>query len=346
MQNKINAIRQNIARVMVGREQVTDLILASFFAGGHVLLEDMPGTGKTVFARAMAKSMDVDFGRIQFTPDLLPGDVTGIHYYHQEKGEFIFREGPVFANLLLADEINRATPRTQSALLECMAEQQVTVDGETRKLAEPFMVIATQNPVETYGCFPLPEAQLDRFLMKLSMGSLTQAQERAMLDRFITEEPLEKLQPVATKEEVCALRKACRQVYVHEDLRTYIVQLVQSTRGASALGGMTGYASGGTSGFSAGAARAASAYGGMTGYASGTESGVSPRGTLAFLRAAQGFALVCGRDYVTPEDIKAVAVPVLAHRCIGGEGSEREKILMIEGLLDTVPVPTENWSRS
>ena len=339
MHDQITAVRTNIARVMVGREQVTDLLLASFLAGGHVLLEDMPGTGKTVLARSMARSMDVRFGRIQFTPDLLPGDVTGIHYFDQGQGKFVFREGPVFANLLLADEINRATPRTQSALLECMAEQQVTVDGETRKLADPFMVIATQNPVETYGCFPLPEAQLDRFLMKLSMGSMTQDQECAMLDRFITDEPLQSLQPVVTHEEVCALRGACREVFVHEDLRTYMVRLVQSTRQNS------------------------------------DASGVSPRGTLALLRASQGYAMVQGRDFVTPEDVKAVAIPVLAHRCIGGQGGEREKTLQIAELIGTdaagsgsgalagagagagsgeggashpgaIPVPTENWSRS
>ena len=339
MHDQITAVRTNIARVMVGREQVTDLLLASFLAGGHVLLEDMPGTGKTVLARSMARSMDVRFGRIQFTPDLLPGDVTGIHYFDQGQGKFVFREGPVFANLLLADEINRATPRTQSALLECMAEQQVTVDGETRKLADPFMVIATQNPVETYGCFPLPEAQLDRFLMKLSMGSMTQDQECAMLDRFITDEPLQSLQPVVTHEEVCALRGACREVFVHEDLRTYMVRLVQSTRQNS------------------------------------DASGVSPRGTLALLRASQGYAMVQGRDFVTPEDVKAVAIPVLAHRCIGGQGGERENTLQIAELIGTdaagsgsgalagagagagsgeggashpgaIPVPTENWSRS
>lgn len=337
MYTKINEIRQNTACVMIGREQVTDLLLAAFLAGGHVLLEDMPGTGKTVLAKTLARSMDVQFGRIQFTPDLLPSDVTGIHFFHQEQRKFIFREGPVFCNLLLADEINRATPRTQSALLECMAEQQVTVDGETRKLDDPFMVIATQNPVETYGCFPLPEAQLDRFLMKLSMGSLSQAQERAMLDRFITDEPLEKLRPAASLEEVRALRRACRKVYVHEDLRTYLVQLVQGTRSIA----------GGPNPLMQGRVRSGENEGGMwssTG-ASRIESGVSPRGTLALMRASQGYAMVFGRDYVVPEDIKAVAVPVLAHRYIGSAGSEHDKIQKIRDLLETTPVPTENWSR-
>ena len=313
MYAKINEIRKKVSRVLVGREQVTDLLLAAFLAGGHVLLEDMPGTGKTLLARTMARSMDVEFGRIQFTPDLLPSDVTGIHYFHQEQKKFIFREGPVFCSLLLADEINRATPRTQSALLECMAEQQVTVDGETRRLADPFMVIATQNPVETYGCFPLPEAQLDRFLMKLSMGSLSPAQERAMLDRFITEEPLETLEPAASREEICALRKACWEIHVHEDLRSYMVALVQATRGSA----------GGT----------------------GFETGVSPRGTLALMRASQGYAIVSGRDYVVPEDIKAVSVPVLAHRYMGGAATEYEKKLLISDLLKRIPVPTENWNR-
>ena len=314
MEQTILSIKENIGRVMIGKEEVTELILSAFLAGGHVRLEDMPGTGKTVLARALAKSMDCAFGRIQFTPDLLPGDVTGINYFHQEKGHFVFREGPVFTNILLADEINRATPRTQSALLESMAEGQVTVDGATRSLEEPFFVIATENPVETYGCFPLPEAQLDRFLMKLGMGALSAEEERRMLDRFMTERPLEKLEPIVTKEQVKALRRQCREIFVHEDLRDYIVALVQKTR--------------------------------STGQGNGPREGVSPRGTLALLRAAQGYAMVKDRDFVAPEDIKAVAVPVLAHRLIREEDSSLQKEKRIRSLLDTVPVPTENWRRS
>lgn len=307
----LQKIRDNVGEVIVGKESVIELLLAAFAAGGHVLLEDVPGTGKTVLARSLAASMALDFGRIQFTPDLLPSDVTGLNYYNQEQGKFVFRAGPVFSNLLLADEINRATPRTQSALLECMGEGQVTVDGETRKMPSPFFVIATQNPVETLGCFPLPEAQLDRFLMKIRMGDMSSDEERRMIDRFITDEPLAALKPVASKEEIAGLRDECRKIRVHGDLRDYIVALIQATRRGSDAN---------------------------------FREGVSPRGTLALLRASQGFAMVKGRDYVVPEDIKAVAVPVMAHRLITENAGDADRETRIRELLGRVPLPTEDWS--
>ncbi len=302
----IQKLQENIQKVIVGKKQVTDLVLTALLANGHVLLEDVPGTGKTVLAKALAKSMGCAFDRVQFTPDLLPSDVTGLSFFNQEKAAFTFKEGPVFTNILLADEINRATPRTQSSLLECMAEGQVTVDGETRVLGTPFIVIATQNPVETIGCFPLPEAQLDRFLMKIRMGGLTQKEERQMVDRFISAEPLAEIQAVCSAEDIRVLQGACRQVYVHDDLRDYIVALVQETRK--------------------------------------TNVGVSPRGTLAFLRVSQGYALVQGRDYVVPEDIKEVAYCVLCHRLIG-DFDEAQKEVVVTNILSSVELPTEDWSK-
>lgn len=317
MNDLLARIKDNVSNVIIGKEQVTELLLTALAAGGHVLLEDVPGTGKTVLAKSLAKSMDLAFGRIQFTPDLLPSDVTGLSYYNQEKGTFVFKEGPVFTNLLLADEINRATPRTQSSLLECMGEGQVTVDGVTRPLGAPFFVIATQNPVETLGCYPLPEAQMDRFLMRISMGSLSEEEERQMIDRFISASPLETIEPVCSLDEVAALQDECRNIYVHADLRNYIVSLVQGTR----------------------------KYGSSSGTARTIAEGVSPRGTLALLRAAQGYAMVQGRDFVAPEDIKTVAVPVLAHRMIADSAYTQQKESLIHELLGSIALPTEDWTK-
>ncbi len=308
----LTRIKTNLSTVMIGNTHVIDLLLASLAANGHVLLEDVPGTGKTVLAKAIARSVGLEFGRIQFTPDLLPSDVVGLNYFHQTKERFVFRKGPVFAGLLLADEINRATPRTQSALLECMQERQVTVDGETRVLSSPFFVIATQNPVETLGCFPLPEAQLDRFLMKISMEKLSLDEECRLIDRFIEDEPLLALDAVAGADEILQLQEQCRKVYIHPDLRRYLARLVQSTRSLSP---------------------------------SGIREGVSPRGTLSLMRASQGYALIQGRDFLVPEDIHAVAVPVLAHRMLSVDVVEQARQEKIRNLLHSVPVPTEDWKK-
>ena len=317
MSDLLLRIKDNVSKVIIGKESVTELLLTALAAGGHVLLEDVPGTGKTVLAKSLAKSMDFSFGRIQFTPDLLPSDVTGLSYYNQEKSTFVFKEGPVFTNLLLADEINRATPRTQSSLLECMGEGQVTVDGVTRTLGVPFFVMATQNPVETLGCYPLPEAQMDRFLMKISMGSLSKEQERQMIDRYINAQPLDTIEPVCTLDEIVTLQRDCKDIYVHTELRDYIVSLVQGTR----------------------------KYGSAAGETRSIAEGVSPRGTLALLRASQGYAMVQGRDFVVPEDIKAVAVPVLAHRMISDTSYTEERETFIRGLLDSIALPTEDWTK-
>lgn len=310
--NSILKVKENIKSVMIGNKKTIDLILTAIIAGGHVLLEDVPGTGKTVMAKSLAKSVEAEFGRIQFTPDLLPSDVTGLNIYDSKSGEFIFSKGPAFCNILLADEINRATPKTQSALLECMAEGQITVDGQTRKLEPPYFVIATQNPLETLGTFPLPEAQMDRFLMQLSMEELDAGNEKLLINRFILETPLEKLDAVSTREELVELQRKCKEVYIHNDLLDYIVKLVQGTRNHDKV-----------------------------------SSGVSPRGTLAFVRACQAYALVNEREFVVPEDIKAVAVPVLAHRISTNASldGKRTAINVINELLGRIEVPTEDFSK-
>lgn len=302
-------IRENIEKVMVGKSEEIELIITALICGGHVLLDDVPGTGKTVTAKSLAKSIDCGFKRIQFTPDLLPSDITGMSIFNQKESVFEFREGPAFTNILLADEINRATPRTQSALLECMEERQITVDGVTRSLAEPFFVIATQNPVESSGAFPLPEAQLDRFLFRLNLGYPDTAGEMAVLERFINNSPLEELAAVASGGEIMAAQAACRRVEVSEPVRRYMVALTEATRSAADV-----------------------------------SLGVSPRGLLWLMRACQAYAAVQGREYVLPDDVKKLAVPVFAHRIITrtGYGVAGKAAQVVSDLLRAVAVPTED----
>jgi MoxR-like ATPase len=304
-------LKENMKKVMIGNEHTIDLMLTAILAKGHILLEDVPGTGKTVMAKSLARSISGEFSRIQFTPDMLPGDVTGLNYFDKSKNAFVFAKGPAFCNILLADEINRATPKTQSSLLECMAEHQITVDGVTHALEDPFLVIATQNPLETLGTFPLPEAQMDRFLMRISMESLSAEHELAMLKRFLTDEPLETLSPVCGTADIAALQKECVRVYVHPELMQYLVSITQATRSHARM-----------------------------------ENGVSPRGTLAFLRAAQGYAMVSGRDYVVPEDIKAVAPAVLLHRITMNAAldSKNSAAYALDDILSSTTLPTENWT--
>lgn len=304
------ALRQNIQKVIVGKDDVIDLALIALLCEGHVLLEDVPGTGKTMLAKTVAASVGCRFRRIQFTPDLLPSDVTGIYYYNQKAQEFEFRPGPVFAEILLADEINRATPRTQSALLEAMQEQQVTVDIATHRLPRPFMVLATQNPIELEGTFPLPEAQLDRFLMKVYLGYPTAAQENEIVLRFERSDPLETLSSVVTPAEILAMQTEVRIVRVETSVRDYIVNICRATRSHPDI-----------------------------------ELGASPRATMALYRTCQARAAIEGRDFVIPDDVKRLAPFVLTHRLMVNpqtrlRGRQPQEIIL--DVVNTVPVPVES----
>ncbi|WP_010097549.1 AAA family ATPase [Ornithinibacillus scapharcae] len=278
---KIAKVIENINRVMIGKEEVATLSLVALLAEGHVLLEDVPGVGKTMLVRTLAKSLDCDFKRIQFTPDLLPSDVTGISIYNPKEMEFEFRGGPILGNIVLADEINRTSPKTQSALLEGMEEKSVTVDGRTLSLAKPFFVMATQNPIEYEGTYPLPEAQLDRFLLKLTMGYPSLEDELEMLERTSKEHPIESISPVMTKEELVSIQEEVRNVYIEKNVQQYIINLVRETRNHESI-----------------------------------FLGVSPRGSIALMKAAKAYAFIKGRDFVLPDDVKYLASFVLTHRLI------------------------------
>ncbi|MEE9615830.1 MAG: MoxR family ATPase [Anaerolineae bacterium] len=300
---------ENIQKVIVGRDEVINLALVAIFCEGHILIEDVPGTGKTTLAKSIAASLGCTFRRIQFTPDLLPSDVTGINFFNQKTQEFEFRPGPVMSQVVLADEINRATPRTQSAMLEAMQEQQITVDGVTYFLPRPFLVMATQNPIELEGTFPLPEAQVDRFLIKLPIGYPTKEEEHAILLRFEREDPLDELEPVTTPDELVAIQRQVREVRVEESVRGYIVDVVRATRSHKDV-----------------------------------QLGVSPRGTLSLYKCAQALAAIRGRKYVLPDDVKLLAPYVLTHRILISPATRLRGRRLADVLMDvieTVPVPVE-----
>jgi len=309
IQEVARRLRENIQKVIVGKDEVINQTLIAVLCEGHILLEDVPGIGKTTLARALATSLGCSFRRIQFTPDLLPSDVTGLNWFNQKEQEFRFRPGPILSQVVLADEINRATPRTQSALLEAMQERQLTVDGVTRLLPRPFLVLATQNPVELEGTFPLPEAQIDRFLLRIAIGYPTRDEENAILERFRLDDPLPDLDAVTSPEEIIQLQAARRQIRVEDSLRDYIVRVARATREHPEI-----------------------------------ELGASPRATLALYQAAQAWAAIQGREYVLPDDVKKLAPVVLTHRLMISPQAQlrgRRPQEVVAGVVETVSVPVE-----
>ena len=303
-------LRENIQKVIVGKDEPILLTLVSVLCEGHVLIEDVPGIGKTTLARALAGSLGLSYRRIQFTPDLLPSDVTGLSWFNQKKQEFEFRPGPIMSQIVLADEINRATPRTQSALLEAMQERQVTVDGVTHPQPRPFLVLATQNPIELEGTFPLPEAQIDRFMLRVELGYPSEVEENNILDRFRSDDPLEEVEAVTTPEEILRLQEQRKDIRVEESIRNYIVKVARATREHAEI-----------------------------------ELGASPRATLALYQTSQAWAAIQGRDYVLPDDVKFMAPHVLTHRLMISPQAQlrgRRPEEMVTDIVDSVPVPVED----